>query len=53
VASRQWRLPLRLGREQNLQNRTAVSAVLLPPLRETARCTLAFFSSIFVDIHLF
>jgi len=32
----QWRLPLNFGRERNLQNRTAVYAVLLPPLHETS-----------------
>ena len=40
----QWRLPLNFGRERNLQNRTAVSAVLPPPLHETARYRLVIFS---------
>jgi len=34
---------LNFGREQNFQNRTAVSAVLLPPFHKTARWLLVFF----------
>ena len=39
----QWRLPLNSVRDRNLQNLTAASAGLLPPLRQTVRCVAGDF----------
>ena len=49
----QRRLPLPLLRATNVQFRTTFSAGLLPPLRQTARCVLAFYVECLLNFNSF